>query len=476
MAARGARRYPYLLSLIDVIFNRGSNSREMALRVRVFTAFLQSAAEAALPSSTPSPAEALLQWQVSFGEQPLLRLATAPLATGDMGADDFAQETLAQVLQCWFTTGTVEMLEEPSPDSSTGNSDSRNVASTDVAASGRRTTVGAPGPRRMTLASRLSSMSQQAKARRLSSSGNGATGLSLSAPPVDPPYYGCSVGVRNWSVAEVGSWLRRSGRHDLHDVFAKHGVAGPALMQMDSELLTELGLVDAKVVASLMSDILVLRDLEEGQSQAALAMAAAALVAPEVVLASEIARLLHSCWRRLPYAVGLMLRTLQDFLATALPKLPHSAVEQALLHFLLQHYLRPVYEQLVSQRKADRTRPLFASADLAIKLLLRAGELGADNTASSDHLWSTLDGVPVSQDVQRHYQRFFTQSVPPLRATVRRLLRVASLDEHFGIEEYGDVTAIAAPTVYITPGDLLNLHQMLVSWGNARAVIEKRIF
>jgi hypothetical protein len=279
------------------------------------------------------------------------------------------------------------------------------------------------------------------------------------AEPAAAPFYGMRPQVRGWTTSEVGSWLRVSGRADMMDVFAANGVDGGALMDLDSELLAELGLRDARTVASLMTDVLLIRDII-GSAEVAAQAVPKSVNAPEVALALEVARLTHAAWRRLPYALGLLLRSLNEFLSTTFPKLAHGHVEATLTRYFAKEYLVPLLKKTVAaEAAAADEKPGGGSGWQEARSVLAERAATLLIHAAQDEVVTPKDAPP---ELQRQYQRFFTQACPQLKAAVRRMLKVASLEDHFGLDDFGDAGSLSQPMIYISPGDLLNLHQMLV--------------
>ena len=105
MARHNSRRRPYLSDLLDITFNRGSNAREMALRVRVYCAFVAAAAEEGTPTVPAPPEEMLEVWRTAFVRHPLLLFVMRRLLECDRDQDDFASESLPAVLRLWLATG-----------------------------------------------------------------------------------------------------------------------------------------------------------------------------------------------------------------------------------------------------------------------------------------------------------------------------------------------------------------------------------
>ena len=542
MAQHNSRRRPYLSELLDVTFNRGSNAREMALRVRVYCALLVAAGQASIPSVPASPAELLSVWYDSFQQHPLQSFVARRLLENDAAQDDFARESLVASVQLWLKTGKAEpaapevtasamaaSLEgsaaqtgrrttmvagkrptlslgakrgaAPAAESETESEDDQQGADEDgddgfgFEAPLKKSRAKAAVPRsRPSLWSKddvlawlavshhvryqtyfrqaavdgaqLAAMSEaqliqiglsRRRARRIVQDVAAMESDPARGEPLSAPFYGKQPQVRRWSAADVADWLRASGRESMTEVFTENGVDGSALLDLDSELLAELGLRDARTVSSLMTDVLLLRDIVSTYEAASQAVPKSAS-APEVTLALEVARLAHGAWRRLPYALGLLLRSLNAFLSTTFPKLAHGQVESTLTQFFVKEYLAPLLKQTVAAEAAAAEETLGKAgvesrriwAERAATLLVHAAQ---------EDVVTPKDATP---ELQRQYQRFFTQASPQLKAAVRKMLKVASLEDHFGLDDYGDAGALSQPMIYVAPGDLLNLHQMLV--------------
>ncbi|XP_076872552.1 sterile alpha motif domain-containing protein 12-like [Brachyhypopomus gauderio] len=78
---------------------------------------------------------------------------------------------------------------------------------------------------------------------------------------------GFSKRVSNWTVAEVFEWVReqypsQSRALSLRQAIAKHAISGRALLRLNKDQLSRLG-VDVKFQQDILQDILLLRVQEE---------------------------------------------------------------------------------------------------------------------------------------------------------------------------------------------------------------------
>ena len=429
----------YLHYLLDVCFNRGSSAREEALLLKVYRhllnqcfmdVFLQLQAQhqqhttgtSSKSSKSSKSSDLFGDWCRAVLKDPRVAFVSERFTRS---LDGLAVSDLAPLFRAWLVRAEDE-----------------DIAGGRGAAGARAMPGGGGG------------------------GGGGASGgagrSAARARAVEAALHGMHDDVRSWSVGEVGSWLKRSGRKQVVRVMYDHDINGEKLLGMTTEALGGLGIRDMETMASLVSDILLLQDHDTRMYGPADGTSSGERDLPFVALAKDTVSSLVYGWKRLPFSLCFLLREAHDFMKTHFGHEAHGTLLRFVGRLFIHMYISPLFTKgvLLEHLEATGTRRFKPTQEQ------RAELLSCCDLLEHALLGEGVDpGALPSQPASSHEAcvAFYQQHTPRLVEVSRRICQVRSLDDYYGVDEYSDIVTLSEMVVYISPGDMLNLHQMVVS-------------
>ncbi|EGD74564.1 hypothetical protein PTSG_05928 [Salpingoeca rosetta] len=396
----------YLHYLLDVCFNRGSSAREEALLLKVYRHVLSESFWHVLSEHRDFDAwcDAVLKDpRVAFVSQRFMR-----------SLDGLAVSGIAPIIRAWLLSA-----------------EDADIIGTTSSSGGGGGGGGMQRPRTQTMAR------------------NYANAL-----------YGMPEDVRGWTVGDVGTWLKKSKRAHVAPLMFSQDINGERLLALTSAQLGEIGIRDMETMSSLAADLMVLQDHDTRMHGARDGDEEAEDEPAYYTLAKEIVSCLIHGWKRLPFSLCFLLREAHDFMKAHFGQQAHGTLIRFVGRLFVHTYVTPLLTKgvLVEYLEGTHQRKFRLTQEQSTNLL-----------TCCDILEHALlaDGAPVPankpEDVHRAFTRFCKQHSPKLVEVTRRICQVRSLDDYYGVDEYSDIVTLSEMCVYVSPGDMLNLHQMVLS-------------
>ncbi|KAF6293016.1 IQ motif containing GTPase activating protein 3 [Rhinolophus ferrumequinum] len=155
----------------------------------------------------------------------------------------------------------------------------------------------------------------------------------------------------------------------------------------------------------------------------------------------------------MPYGMRYMAKVLKTALAEKFPRAPEDEVYKVVGNLLYYRFLNPA----VVAPDAFDVVAMAAGGVLAapqrhtlgaVAQLLQHAAAGKAFSGESPHL--------------RVLNDYVEETYPKFRRFVCRACQVPEPEERFAVDEYSDMVAVAKPVVYVTVGELVNTHRLLL--------------
>lgn len=159
---------------------------------------------------------------------------------------------------------------------------------------------------------------------------------------------------------------------------------------------------------------------------------------------------LEDCLNRVPFGVRHTMQQMHEALCTRFPHEDPAFILQTVGQWLWRSYLQPALLEPEKSGVSDRSMTQEQKKNIGVvaKVLNQAclgHEFGSDNVYLQ----------PLNNYIKDSAQR--------LLAMWQHLIRIASAEEHYDIDEFNDLYAKQKPTLYIKMADIFAVHQLVSS-------------